>query len=137
MERGEPTGNTAGERQRLGAAHLEGVCHQASSQHHQGIACCGERTALKTWGKEGNPGYEVLGEQGAGSNAPVAQLWMSRMLALVASGSMLAAGCRRLFMALSPASAARQDSPKTASPTLQWDVSGLLPCRDAVAPPAK
>lgn len=36
----EAPGDAAGERERLGAHHLEGVSHQASKQDYEGVACC-------------------------------------------------------------------------------------------------
>lgn len=40
LEGREALGDAAGECERLGAHHLEGVSNQASKQDHKGIACC-------------------------------------------------------------------------------------------------
>ena len=53
------------------------------------------------------------------ANAPVAEVQTIRWLILAASGAAGTARGKRLFMARSPASAARQASPRTASPALQ------------------
>ena len=36
----EAPGDAAGEHERLGAHHLEGVSNQASKQDYKGVACC-------------------------------------------------------------------------------------------------
>lgn len=73
---------------------------------------CPEETSPQ----EGRP----RGGRGQGmASAPVAAVQTIRQLTLAASVSARAARGRRLFMARSPASAARQASPRTASPALQ------------------